>query len=354
MCYYWLIMASSLNARFVDLLERELDRLRATKRTGTPLKSLTEIASFLGINATVLSKYRRGERFVTPKVARQIAAKLRSQETGGTEEDRTELCLKLLAAVPQIGAGDTEAKRWINDRGAPGNLLFAEFRDLPAGRPFGPHEDLARDVGRAVANGLSYGLFWPFAVPSLGDSQIPFPIRIYLAEIWNGVQGAYRRILAGAFEAESRETSDASKDALREKLHAVTHRLRVYVVGGDSISSIGPCPGLGYKLFFVRDKDRPPELHQWSSTDAGEKIVQKRTNENELAAVESRFYPIPECFIESEPAHLPDSDEMQAHTDFDSADVPIGVAAASSRWVCHEVISQEALDRMIEKVIADR
>jgi transcriptional regulator with XRE-family HTH domain len=347
-------MVSDFNARFVDILENELERLRTAKGDQVFPRSLKEVASFLGINVTVFSKYRRGERLVTPRVARQIAAKLRGDERGGTEAERSDLYSKLLSAVPQNYDGDTEAKKWINDRGAPGNLLLAEFRDLPAGRPFGPHEDLARDAGRAVANGLSYGLFWPFAVPSLGDSQVPFPIRIYLAEIWNGVQGAFRRILAGAFEAESLETPDAPKDALRENLHAITHRLRVYVLGGDLGVGANPCPGLGYKLFFVRDKDRPPELQQWFSTDAGEKIVQKRTNENELAAVESRFYPIPECFIESEPAHLPDNDEIQARADYDSADAPLGGAALSSRWICHEVISRDALDRMIERVIADR
>jgi hypothetical protein len=325
------------------LLDSEFERIRSKDGSPAKYRSINEMADFLQMPASLLSHYRNAGRILTAKAARKIAAKFRQ-----TPREIDELAAQLLTARRDADEDQVHAQLWIKDISAPGHLLLVEFRDQPSARPSGPNRSLARDVGCAIAAGLTYALMFPFPTTFRDDTATPVPLKNYLEMVWHEVTETFTSIL--------RETLSALIDqnhgdpALDNELARAATRLRVYTLSKSSYTTIGACPGLGYKLFFHRNYSYDtslPELWQWLSTTSGEKLIQKSSSELEVKAIESRFYPIINYYAEQSNTKrsLPTNKQMK---DYVNADV--GRINRDCIWEESQILDDAIIAKLTMKI----
>jgi hypothetical protein len=323
-------MAKEINTRLMSILESEFQRIRDRENAPEKYKTIGDMAIFLGILPSAMSHYRNSNRFLGRTTARDLANRLRSDHHGGRAEERETLAEQLYAARP-VGA-DTEAaaQEWLRGIGNPGHLLLVEFRDFPSARPYSTNravsDEMAKEAGQAVARGLHYALLNPFPRSFQNLVSVPAHLKNYINSIEEAINGTYQRILAETYYQVVCDHQNTKTEALEKSLNSAKKRLRVYRWQNDisdaQSCAITSCPGLGYKLFYHREGDKTPEIWQWLSTDNGERLLQKKADEQEIAAIECRFYPIRDFFeekrISEEEAYLPSNDELKHFADLNS------------------------------------
>jgi hypothetical protein len=338
------------NGQLTFVLDREFERIREIKKNPKFCKSSREMAEFLGIPSSTMSHYRKSNRFIGRTTAREMAERLRSDELGGDANQRAELAVVLFAARSPEADSEAQAQDWLKNIGKPGHLLLVEFRDYPSARPTNPNKEVAKDMakeaGQAVARGLAYALLNPFPDTFANHPLVNTYVKSHLNLLTDAITETYQRILEEAYRQVIVDNSGAEASVLKDALNRVRNRLRVYrwrayADAGDHV--LTSCPGLGYKLFYHRDGEKGPELWQWLSTNSGEMLLEKTSDEVEIAAIESSFYPIQEYFEEAwcnDIPSLPTTEEMEKYA---------GQDLKESFWIEVQAISQDMNEKLIEK-----
>lgn len=345
---------SKPNAEFKAAVEKAI----AISGLKHPPVSVADVSNLFDISPTALYKFKSGERFVTQSTALKMADSWQ-KKSKKTDADRNALIAELMATVPKPDAGNAEACAWIEARERNRSLVVGEFRDLPVARPTGPHDGLADNMGRAVARGAVYAMVLPFSISWIG-APVPLRLRNYLSSMCSFVGDAYQNLLGRTFAAvvkdyvANAETGNAIDESeLKRKLLAARKRLRLYVLKDNDkhAGQIGKCPGLASKVFLVQDQDAKPEVWIWVSTQTAERVLCKKSNEPELLALESRFYPILECFRAT--GSLPSTTELDLYAAEDTGDIlDQGEGQLESPWKEFE-LNQKLLDRMVDREIRD-
>jgi hypothetical protein len=349
------VAVSKPNAEFKAAIERAI----ANSGLKHPPASVADVAGLFGISSTAFYKFKSGERFVTQSTAQKMANSWQ-KKAKKDDAERDALITEFMATVPKPDAGNAEACAWIEARERNKSVVVGEFRDLPVARPTGPHDDLADNMGRAVARGVVYAMVLPFSISWIG-APVPLRLRNYLSSMCSFVGDAYQNLLGRTFAAvvkdyiAKKEPGAATDEsALKEQLLEARKRLRLYVLKDetDKAGQIGKCPGFASKVFLVRDRNSQPEVWIWVSTQTGERVLCKKSDESEILALESRFYPILECFRANN--GLPMTNELDSYVkDDDTVDLLGGSSdQPQSPWKEFE-LSERLIERMMAREIHD-
>jgi hypothetical protein len=303
------------------ILDREFRHL---EQAGSgPFPTVLSQATFLGMDKTYLSKLRNGATLSRPK-ASDMAAKLRKGAAAGKAAELIEEMLNAATADAPRATTQFEASlsTWFADRATTEAIMIVEFREPPvvAGRP-----DLAKVVGKAVAEGLYYAMLLPVNMNTV--PQHPKAIRTYFETLEDYLVETYHGILEFALgekaeELSKRNETNASK--IKEELTGVQNRLRLYRLDEGGWSS---CPALGVRLFYTEQQDKVPgnaphaeqtvgQLWKWVSfADGGgdqrevtHQIRQKEAGPELMRATTMRFCPILDYWREKDSLPLSQAD----------------------------------------------
>jgi len=336
---------SKLNESFIAVTDKALAVL------GKADDATKDKAELFGVGATVFSKYRNGEREVTKVAAKKMADRW-MQAASKSEAERDELAERLYATARGPDAGNAEALAWIRSLAQPDRLVLGEFRDLPVARPTGPHDGLADDMGHAIAKGLNYAMIWPFSELCMSPSSTgDLHQRNYLSSMWSFVEAAYQNLmgqLAAAiiegYAAELDPTEAWDMQTLKGLLVKASTRLRLYRLKKDAAGQLGPCPGFASKVFLVCDRGGQAQVWIWVSAQDAEHVIRKKSDETEILALASRFYPIRECFELN--GTLPDTAELDQFFSDDRNEGP-----EQSPWE-ESSLSAHTLNRIFDREIS--
>lgn len=307
-------------SQFIAILEKEFERIKKDKpKVG---RTDTEMAKYIGIPASTFSHYRSGRRPMSKAAADEIAKTLRPARDFDNNQ-RAELAKALITACAMGMKNEVSAEDWLESIGKFGPLLVVEFRDFPSARSSNPDKGVSRTMakmaGRSVANGLVYALLNPFPPSYENNPNIENALKSYAGYLTAAITDTYTNILGEAYKqicAKHRD-DESARDASFEE---VRRRLRVYRLKDDGTLSGTPldrCPGLGYKLFYLRENiEKPADIWYWLSTPDGEALARNNKGEVELMAIECRFYPLLECaeaLLERGEYILPTNQDMEIH-----------------------------------------
>ena len=166
--------------------------------------------------------------------------------------------------------------------------MFVEFREPPA--LSGARRDLVDVVGRAVARGQTYAMMLPFSPEQSRSALLPIPVRNYVAELKRSVFTTYRTILEDVLHCVWDEQGDD-----RAKLEQATRRLKLFGLrSAEATASVA----IGYRLFFLAYPETAAaataERWDWVSSGGKTQMIERDSNELELLALQSRFFPLVE------------------------------------------------------------
>jgi transcriptional regulator with XRE-family HTH domain len=342
------------NQQFIEILESEFARVRNDSGSADDkYRTIKEMAEFLDIDPTLLSRYRLGVRTISHRFAYQFAEHLRSDA-----DEQKKLVERLLSAKPTHSDDEIQVQKWFQERGRNGFLLLVQFFEPPV---LGKTNPLLENVARAVAGGLCYGIMFPFSLSDTTNKDLPLPLQEYLRKVWLGVQDLYSELLSWTLEEVARireEGASNSKDRdLKKALRSAADRLKVFKIkDANETTGSGKMPEIGYRRFYCRDhrasSESKRELWQWNTTPDGAKMLQRKAEDFELEAVEALLYPVPQEFQEQEEAtrshelRLPTDQQLLEFQRADRRRIKLRLAPEQVRW---EVAEIEGCD--VEQVI---
>ena len=284
------------------ILDREFRRLREEKQG--EYRSVNEMAEFFGpgISTSLLYKWKNGERDISRKGARQIAAAFRKNDISGAEQLEKEL----LKTTQPSSVEDLEIATWFDQHASEANLMAVEFRELPVLSSQEGKNQYLMSVAKAVAKGLSYAVILPFGTSPSCLSKLRRPLRRYIDDLAKHVMGLYSDVLFEAFEETVHIHRDKSESELKAELIKVHGRLQLYILNADDVP---PCPAIGYRLFYVAKRDpvadevrstepRDGERWEWVSSRERHHMIRKASSSDELEATTIRYFPIVEFWRE--------------------------------------------------------
>lgn len=328
------------NRQLMEILDQEFTRLRQSG--GGTFRTLREMAIHLGIDPTMLSRFKSGDRPIPHNWATKFAERLVSDDPIRQQE----LADRLFAAKPPREDADIAVAKWFEERGRPGYLMLVEFFEPPVLRT---RSSLSEDVAAAVARGMCYGILCPFSARESADPEMPLPLRNYLMLIWDAVQSLYLLLLQLTLEQAKEDWSKDGSENLQEKLEEAAGRLRLYrAVDGDG----NKAPAIGHRLFYCRDLNTnplgDPELWQWNTTPVGEQMLKRHMEAFEREAVEALLYPLPQ-WAESQPGgmgcRLPRNQDMSSYRyENRHKQRPGGQFPAQERWALVEFPEEVKLE----------
>jgi hypothetical protein len=338
------------NHKLFEILEGEFARLRREK-VGD-FRTLRQMAKHLGVDASLLSRYKIGDRPVSHSWAEKFALQLRPDD----DTARRALADSIFAAKPPREDGELEVANWFGEHGHKGFLMLVEFFEPPV---LQARTELSEDVAAAIVRGMCYGIICPFSEQEATNIKLPLPLRTYLQRVWDDILTLYSLLLELAFEnivdnwPESRDRGER-----RKELNDCAERLRVYrAIDGD----VSVLPAIGHRLFFCQDHSNPnhpgkPEFWQWNTTAVGERMLKRRAEAFELEAIESLLYPIPQWFQEQaqqEEYVLPKDNQLEMHYQANRHRLrPGGQFPASRRWGLVE--DQAKIDEEIDSALGEK
>jgi hypothetical protein len=351
------------NRQLIETLESEFARIRSESGTTEEDKYRTvrDMAEFLGADATLLSRYRAGERPVSRRSAILFAERLRR---GQSMEEQRILIDRLLSAKNSQSKDDISVVNWFTQRGHKGFLMVVSFNEPPVLRT---KSELVKNVALAVAKGLSYAIVYPFSLRDAEERRLPLPIQMYLMKVWVGVQDLYATLLTTALDdiecTWKEEAPNIRKIAvLKERLTEAAARIQIYKLIDGPASASCNCakmPAIGYRLFYCRNHEDSgpgaPEIWQWNNSRGAATMLQRQPEQFEIEAIETLLYPIPQHY--EEPARdaqdskwtLPNDEDLKAYSDKDES-TRSHLAPNSLRWEVAKVKSKnpaQEIDRII-------
>ena len=292
------------NIPLINIIDREFRRIE--RQGGTPCKTVHEMAVLLGINKTLFSKLRSGDRTLSPKTARRIAEMLRREMQPKEIEDLYE---ELMQYTSNASAPLKRIVQWFDEHSEHGMLLCVEFRETPVVYPQGGKAAVAEVVGKALAKGLTYMMIFPFSIDRSSLSQLPSATRDYLESLWRQVGKTYIHILDEACHQVMtlEENKQLNAMELKESLSQILSRFKLYHLTKEATPS--SCPGIGYRLFYTETLDGLSAINgdggeyhgqrwEWISHDNGDYMMAKTPSIEELEAVIVRYFPILEHWRE--------------------------------------------------------
>lgn len=310
------------------ILDREFRQLEQAGEDKFP--TVLSQAEFLGMDKTYLSKLRNGATLSRPK-ASDMAAKLRKGAPAGKVAELIEEMLNVAAAdAPNsVTQFRQSVSTWLEYLASKKSIMIVEFREPPV---VGFRPDLAREVGKAVADGLFYAMLLPVNIATL--PLYPTAIRTYFVNLEDYLVRTYYQILEFALaekaeEMRKRSVADTAEvrktfSDERAELKAVEDRLRLYRLNEGGWSA---CPALGVRLFYTEPLDTVPgsiptaeqmvgQLWKWVSfADGGgdqrevaHQIRQKEAGPELMQATTMRFCPILDFWREKDRLPLEQSE----------------------------------------------
>ena len=278
-------MAEQRAPAIAEVLELEFSRLRATGRYG-PLETQQQKAELLKLDKASLNRFQNGRRELTRKRALDIARRLRNRTDDDVEV--RELADRLLVARRDATVDQVQVETWFERQAELKSLMIVEFREPPA--LSGARRDLVDVVGRAVARGQTYAMMLPFSAEQSRSASLPIPLRNYVADLKRSVFMTYRTILDDVLHCVCDEQGDD-----RDNLEQATRRLKLFGLrSAESATSVA----IGYRLFFLAYPETyaaaPAERWDWVSSGGRTQMIERDSNELELLALQSRFFPLVE------------------------------------------------------------
>jgi len=250
----------------------------------------------------------------------------------------------LLAARPIRTDSQIEARDWLQSIGKEGHLLLVEFRDFPSASSNNPSREIAnemaQEVGKAVAKGLSYALLNPFS-PNYQKSLTLTALTEstnYLNSLCSSIRDTYKWILEEAYHQVILD--NPGNVTYQENEFREMYRWADPPSGQND--SPDCCPGIACKLFYHVGGSEPELLH-WLSAPQGEAVIRRPHYMPEILAVEEGFYPILQKFDEG--GQFPTTAEMEQYANRESR---------RSLWVETDESVNQKVDQLAKAKARDR
>lgn len=192
-------------------------------------------------------------------------------------------------------------------------LLLIEYRDIPRAGQEAKYQSLGEDLGKAVAHGLSVGMFMPFKSPSPtpadADEGQSKAVK-FMTEVRDECRLAYRTF-----------RRNARAHLPKKRFGEVKERLKLYEPDDEVLPTLGS--GFQAKMFYLQYDTSDGEtvirhhrILQWVATPTRDHLIYRGELLINPAALRDSFFPVPHAFEvalkEDGRPHLPDLPSSEA------------------------------------------
>lgn len=297
------------NGAFAGIMDREFHRLEIEQGKRGKYRTNRARAEYLQIKEASLSRWLSGERGIKPEAARDIAKRLRST---GSEEEKIALAMELVKAQDFPEEERYDIENWFARYGRPNRLMVVEFREPPAAE----NEYLRTIIARAVKNGMTYAMCYPYprdendnARDQSDNRQLPLDMRNHISKVWTETYSTFWGITQEILRQIFLEEVAQGKSAPERGLYiAALRRLRLFTMRPEEKSR---CPALLHRYFYTESRKGDPidpsafdeQMWEWLSPQGLHYMTRKHTPPESLQAMRIRFYPMVQYFQNY--GHLP-------------------------------------------------
>ena len=294
------------NGAFTGILDREFHRLEIEQGKRGEYRTNRARARFLKIKEASLSRWLSGERGIRPEAAHDIAKRLRST---GSEEDKIALAMELVKVQDFPEEERYDIENWFAHYGHSDRLMVVEFRESPAAE----NEYLRTIIARAVINGLTYAMCYPYVKGESDNRHLPLEIRNHVSKVWTETYNTYwgitKEILRQIF---AEDVARCKGPPERDLYIAALKRFRLFTMRPEEKSR---CPALLHRYFYTESRKGDPtdpssfdeQMWEWLSPQGLHYMTRKHTPPESLQAMRIRFYPMVQFFQNY--GHLPPTNE---------------------------------------------